>query len=312
MLEAVQGRDCSLQSLLKEADQTSYTSQQQQIDQEFDPFRTVRSFHRQQRELITQSPMLTTPPFDTREQEQVQLNYIGVMRETPKPQRGRKEKHRIPEKEMRNPMGGIMEEISYIPRESHSMRLPNVMEENVNQLDLTSYMHLPLAGQEGKTCGKCGEQGHVKRQCRANVTCDFCKTKLHATMACRTYANFMKEHPLTSSRKNMPERLHNERDVDQEVVRRVEIKLKRWQKEMGPMGKPPLPQPKRQYLKSSQDVRVQMGEQVHIELHQPQQMKARSYPPNRKVNVEETRNFPGEVQGQVERYNHNPQQMFNP
>ena len=207
--------------------------------------------------------MLTTLPFDTGKQGQVQLNYIGTMQETPKPQRGRKEKHRIPQKGMRNTMGGHMEEISYIPRESHSMRLPNVMEENINQLDLTSYMHLPLEGQEVKMCSKCGGQGHVKRQCRTNVTCDFCKTKSHATMACRTYANFIKEHPLTSSGKNTPEKFHNERDVDQEVTRRVEIQLKRWQKEMGPTGKPPLPQPKRQYLEqvpvSSQDVRIQMG-----------------------------------------------------
>ena len=155
-------------------------------------------------------------------------------------------------------MGGHMEEISYIPRESHSMRLPNITEENINQLNLTSYMHVPLAGQEGKTCGKCSGQGHVKRQCRTNISCDFCKTKSHAMMACRTYANFMKEHPLTSSRKNMPEKFHSERDVNQEVARRVEIKLKRWQKEMDPTGKPLLPQPKRQYLEqvpvSSQDV----------------------------------------------------------
>ena len=55
-----------------------------------------------------------------------------------------------------------------------------------------------------------------------------------------------------------------------------------------------------------------MGEQVHTELHQPQQQKARSYPPNRKANLEETKNFPGEVQEQVERYNNNPQEMFDP
>ena len=113
-------------------------------------------------------------------------------------------------------------------------------------------MYLPLMGQEGKICGKCGEQGHMKRQCRANVTCDFCKTKSHAMMACRTYANFLKEHPLTSSRKNTPEKFQNEMDVDQEVARRVEKELKRWQREVGPVGKPSLPQSRKQYLIQSQ------------------------------------------------------------
>ena len=132
------------------------------------------------------------------------------------------------------------------------MRPPNFTEENVNQLDLTSYMQLPPVGQDSKICRKCGEQGHVKRQCRANVACDFCKTKSHATLACRTYANFVKEHPLTSSRKNTPERFYNEIDVDQEVARRVEEELRRWQREAGPVGKPPLPQSRKQYAMQSQ------------------------------------------------------------
>ena len=193
------------------------------------------------------------------------------MQEMLKPQRERKEECRILQNSIGNPIGGPMDEISYIPREPQSMRPPNFTEENVNQLDLTSYMHLPLMGQEGKICGKCGEQGHVKRQCRANVTCDFCKTKSHAMMACRTYANFLKEHPLTSSRKNTPEKFQNEMDMDQEVARRVEKELKRWQREVGPVGKPPFPQSRKQYVMqsqqylnqaqiSSQDVRVQMGE----------------------------------------------------
>ena len=269
-----QKSDDSQQSLLRQADQVSYASQQQQMDQEFDPFRTVRSFHRRQRELIDQSPMLTTPPFNTGEEEQAQTNYIGSLQETPKPQRERNERHWLPEKGTTNLTGNNMEEISYIPREIHSTRLPKVPEENVNQLELTSFMHLPWTGQEDKTCGKCGEQGHVRRQCRAIVSCDLCKTRLHATMACRTYTNFVREHLLTLSRKNTPEKFHNEQNVDQEVARRVEIQLRRMQKERDPIGEPPLPQPRRQYLPvSSQDVRVQMGAQVHTEVHQPKQRK---------------------------------------
>ena len=105
------------------------------------------------------------------------------------------------------------------------MRGQNFTEGNVNQLDLTSYMQLPQVGQDSKICRKCSEQGHVKRQCLANMTCDFCKTRSHATLACRTYANFVKEHLLTSSRKNTPGRFHNEIDVNMEVARRVELDL---------------------------------------------------------------------------------------
>ena len=75
----------------------------------------------------------------------------------PKPQRERKEKRRTFQNNMGNPLAGPMDEISYIPREAQSMRPPNFTEENVNQLDLMSYMQLPPVGQDSKICGKCGE-----------------------------------------------------------------------------------------------------------------------------------------------------------
>ena len=209
---------------------------------------------------------------------------------------------------MGNPSAGPMDEISYISRESQSMRPPIFTEENVNQLDLTSYMQLPPVGQDSKICGKCGEQGHVKRQCTVNVACDFCKTRSHATLAFRTYANFVKEHPLTSSRKNTPEWFHNETDINQEVARRVEMELRRCEREDGPKGKPPLPQSRKQHTihsqqypnqeqAYSQDIRLQMGEQVHTELYLPQQMNyaPQNYQPTIKVNnrfiTEDARNY---------------------
>ena len=175
-------------------------------------------------------------------------------------------------------------------------------------------MQLPPVGQDSKICGKCGEQGHVKRQCMASVVCDFCKTRSHATLACRTYANFVKEHPLTSSRKNTLEfhnayiKFHNELDVNMEVARRVEMELRKWQRENGPKGKPPLPQSRKQstihsqeYLSQeqvhSQDIRVQIGEPVHTELHQPQHRKyaSQNYQPTIKANnhfiTEDGRNY---------------------
>ena len=174
------------------------------------------------------------------------------MQETPKPQRERREKCRTFQNSVRNPLVEPLDEISYIPRDSQSMRGQNFTEGNVNQLDLTSYMQLPSAGEDSKICGKCSEQGHVTRQCLANMTCDFCKTRSHATLAWRTYANFVKEHPLMSSRKNTPERFHNELDVNLEVARRVELELRKWQRESGPKGKPPLPQSRKQQTMNSQ------------------------------------------------------------
>ena len=152
----------------------------------------------------------------------------------------------------------------------------------------------------------------MKRQCTANLACDFCKTKSHSTLACRTYANFVKEHPLTSSRKNTPEKFCNEFDANLEFAKRVKLELRKWQREYEPKGKPPLPQPRKQqqmmnsqqYLTQEppyrQDIRVQMGEQVHMELHQPQQQR---YHPAKKVNnhfiAEDRRYFEREPQEQA-------------
>ena len=206
--------------------------QEQPIGEEYDPFRTVRSFHRRQRELVAQSPIPSTPSPETGGQRQAHIdNYSGFMQEMPKPQREKREKCRTFQNSVRNPLVEPLDEISYIAKDSQSMRGQNFTEGNVNQLDLTSYMQLSPVGQDSKICGKCSEQGHVKRQCLANVICYFCKTRSHATLACRTYANFMKEHPLTSSRKNTPERFHNELDVNLEVARRVEFELRKWQRE---------------------------------------------------------------------------------
>ena len=44
-----------------------------------------------------------------------------------------------------------------------------------------------------------------------------------------------------SSKRNAPEKFHNEMTGDQEVARRVEIELRKWQNESGMNKKPPLP-----------------------------------------------------------------------
>ena len=185
----------------------SYTPHEQHSSEEFDPYHTVRKLHMKQREFMTQ-PQLHTTSFPEVGQKQGHLvNCSAFVQDRPKPQRERKEKRRTIQSNARNTLAEPLEEISYIPRDPQSVRGQQFAEANVNRLDLTSYMQLPLVEQDSKICGKCGEQGHVKRQCTANVACDFCKTKSRSTLACRTYTNFVKEHPLTSSRKNTPEKI---------------------------------------------------------------------------------------------------------
>ena len=82
----------------------------------------------------------------------------------------------------------------------------------------TTYMELPSSIRT-KICGKCGLMGHIKRFCKEEVYCKYCKIYTHSTTACRTY-------PAMSSRKNTPEKRTQE-DIDQEVNRRVQKDLLR-------------------------------------------------------------------------------------
>ena len=89
----------------------------------------------------------------------------------------------------------------------------------------TMYMNLPNSIQN-KTCGRCGLLGHIKKQCRKDVYCKFCRNPSHSIKACRTYANFLRMDPMTSSRKNTPEKCTTE-DIDREITRRVQQEMKR-------------------------------------------------------------------------------------
>ena len=77
----------------------------------------------------------------------------------------------------------------------------------------TAYMNLPSSLQS-KICGRCGLMGHIKKFCREEVYCKYCRMPTHSTTACRTY-------PSTSSRKNTPEKRTPE-EIDHEVNRRVQ------------------------------------------------------------------------------------------
>ena len=81
----------------------------------------------------------------------------------------------------------------------------------------TSYLQLPNTRQQtgleqfsinDKTdihlCHKCGGEGHIRKYCNVNVHCDFCKSYSHHTSVCRSYANFVRAHPMASSRRTSP------------------------------------------------------------------------------------------------------------
>ena len=81
----------------------------------------------------------------------------------------------------------------------------------------TTYMNFPNSMQN-KICGRCGLMGHIKRMCKEEVYCKYFRIYTPSTTACRTY-------PVTSSRKNTPEKRTLE-DIEREVSRRVQEEMR--------------------------------------------------------------------------------------
>ena len=72
-----------------------------------------------------------------------------------------------------------------------------------NGEESVSYLQLPVKKkEENRFCTRCGEMGHGRRFCQANTWCKFCITDTHAMQACRKYEKFLKDNPITSSRRN--------------------------------------------------------------------------------------------------------------
>ena len=67
-----------------------------------------------------------------------------------------------------------------------------------------------------RLCYRCGEEGHIRKYCNTNVHCEFCKSYTHHTSVCRSYANFMRAHPLTSSRKTSLAQANRQQEWTQE------------------------------------------------------------------------------------------------
>ena len=62
----------------------------------------------------------------------------------------------------------------------------------------------------------CGGEGHIRKYCNINVHCEFCKSYTHHTSVCRSYANFVRAHPMASSRRTSPAQTGRQQEWAQE------------------------------------------------------------------------------------------------
>ena len=77
-------------------------------------------------------------------------------------------------------------------------------------LNNTLYMQFPQQQNRNNTvdnrvCNRCGMQGHIRRQCQLQVAyCTFCNATSHTTGVCRARAAFVRDNPVSSSRRTSP------------------------------------------------------------------------------------------------------------
>ena len=192
----------------------------EQTEQTEDLFRSVRSFHEKQRkEKLEKDRQLSSVSSQSTPEGAVG----GAKENYPKPQRMNAR--------MR-PTDVLDINQKQVPhkfrKEQETPHPDSYLREKHNS---TAYMNLPNSIQN-KVCGRCGLVGHIKKQCREEVYCKFCKNSSHSIRACRTYANFLRMDPVTSSRKNTPEKRTTE-DIDREITMRVEQEMRRLLTDLG-------------------------------------------------------------------------------
>ena len=90
--------------------------------------------------------------------------------------------------------------------------------DNVNwEGNNTSFLQLPSRRQstamkqvpkndttDRRLCHRCGGEGHIRKYYNMNVYCSFCKSYSLDTSVCRSYANFVRAHPMASNRRTSP------------------------------------------------------------------------------------------------------------
>ena len=107
----------------------------------------------------------------------------------------------------------------------------------------TSYLQLPNTRQQTgleqfsmndmtdiRLCHRCGGEGHIRKYCSINVHCDFCKSYSHHTSVCRSYANFVRAHPMASSRRAIPAHANKQTDWTQPMAQVERTDIARQQK----------------------------------------------------------------------------------
>ena len=144
-----------------------------------DPFRTLRSFHEKQRgERQWENSHHTSVTLHS-----IFEGAVGGVGMNPKPQRVTKKNQ--PQDEPQT--------MTKSQQETSHLRQDNYLQGPLIPQNTTTYMSLPNPMQN-KICGRCGLVGHIKRMCKEEVYCKYCKVYTHSTTACITY-------PVTSSRK---------------------------------------------------------------------------------------------------------------
>ena len=174
-----------------------------------DPFRSLRSFHEKQcmgRQGENPQHLLVSS------HSTLEGAVGGDDPNYPRPQRVNKKNRQT---NVGNP---TQSQVSYQVRKEQEAPQPDSYFQRMH--NATMYMNLPNSIQN-KTCGRCGLIGHIKKH-----YCKFCRNPSHSIKACRTYANFLRMDPMTSSCKNTPEKRTAE-DIDREITRRVQQEMKR-------------------------------------------------------------------------------------
>ena len=80
----------------------------------------------------------------------------------------------------------------------------------------TGVNHFPVnESTDIRLCYRCREEGYVRKYCKTNVHCEFCKSYTHQTSVCRSYANFVRAHPMASSRRTSPAQVGRQQEWPQ-------------------------------------------------------------------------------------------------
>ena len=61
-------------------------------------------------------------------------------------------------------------------------------------------------------------EGHIRKYFNTNVYCEFSKSYSHDTSMCRSYANFVRAHPMASSRRTSPAQASRQPEWTQPTV----------------------------------------------------------------------------------------------